>query len=138
MIQVEIRHTTADADSVQCFSAGSAEELVNKLRCAFGADEAAAQLIGLERKPRETARETSSADGGSVFTWEDDAQMIGLERKLRERRRRRRRSDEAVLLTIRRDLLAMRERALHGAGRRTLLRDIDYTIDQLDNVLAER
>ena len=107
MIQVEIRHTTADADSVQCFSAGSAEELVNKLRCAFGADEAAAQLIGLERK-------------------------------LRERRRRRRRSDEAVLLTIRRDLLAMRERALHGAGRRTLLRDIDYTIDQLDNVLAER
>ena len=105
MIQVEIRHTTADADSAQCFSAGSAEELVNKLRRAFGADEAAAQLIGLERKPRE---------------------------------RRRRRSDEAVLLTIRRDLLAMRERALRGAGRRTLLRDIDYTIDQLDNVLAER
>lgn len=136
MIQVEIRHTTADADSVQCFSAGSAEELVNKLRRAFGADEAAAQLIGLERKPRETARETSSADGGSVFTWEDDAQTIGLERKPRERRRGR--SDEAVLLTIRRDLLAMRERALRGAGRRTLLRDIDYTIDQLDNVLAER
>lgn len=45
--------------------------------------------------------------------------------------------DEATLLTLRRDLTSLREKVLKGAGRRATLRELDYTIDQLDNVLGE-
>lgn len=46
-------------------------------------------------------------------------------------------ADENALRTVRRDLMALREKLLAGAGRRALLREVDYTLDQLDNVLAE-
>jgi len=46
-------------------------------------------------------------------------------------------ADEATLLTLRRDLTSLREKVLKGAGRRAALRELDYTIDQLDNVLGE-
>lgn len=46
-------------------------------------------------------------------------------------------ADEATLLTLRRDLTSLREKVLKGVGRRATLRELDYTIDQLDNVLGE-
>jgi hypothetical protein len=46
-------------------------------------------------------------------------------------------ADEATLLTLRRDLTSLREKVLKGVGRRAALRELDYTIDQLDNVLGE-
>ena len=46
-------------------------------------------------------------------------------------------ADENALRTVRRDLMALREKLLAGAGRRALLREVDYTLDRLENVLAE-
>ena len=91
------------------------------------------ELFGLERKPGE--------GGGKE-------ELLGLERKPREGGRRwdrrdrcnkarRVRMDGSLACTVRRDLVAMRKKLLDGASRRDLLADVDYTIDQLDNLLAE-
>ena len=64
-----------------------------------------------------------------------DKGLLGLERKPSERKGKPMR--EAALLTLRSDLVSMRERLLKGAGRRATLADLDYTIDQLDNALGE-
>lgn len=64
-----------------------------------------------------------------------DKGLLGLERKPSERKGKPTR--EAALLTLRSDLVSMRERLLKGAGRRAMLADLDYTIDQLDNALGE-
>lgn len=70
-----------------------------------------------------------------LFTaWKDDG-LLGLERKPSERKGKPTR--EAALLTLRSDLVSMRARLLKGAGRRAMLADLDYTIDQLDNALGE-
>jgi len=76
-----------------------------------------------------------------------DSDLLGLDRRPREKpagrpatpkNRSWAENPENVLLTVRRDLLSQRERILAGTPRRELLREIDYTIDQLDNVLAEK
>ena len=64
-----------------------------------------------------------------------DKGLTGLERKPGERKGKP--TCEAALLTLRSDLVSMRERLLKGAGRRAMLADLDYTIDQLDNALGE-
>ena len=70
--------------------------------------------------------------------------LIGLERKPHERvaaagrpPEKATRSQESALLTLRDDLLEMRMRLLKGASRRATLRDLDYTVDRIDNLLAE-
>ena len=86
--------------------------LVDRLRgllCGKGEDRGE-DLAGLERKPSELA--SGLPDSHPVFR-------------------------EDILLTARRDLLSIRQAILRGASRTNLLREIDYTIDQLDNVLAE-
>lgn len=86
--------------------------LVDRLRsllCGQG-ERREEDLVGLERKPRERA----SVLPGSHPVFRED-----------------------ILLTARRDLLSIRQAVLRGASRTNLLREIDYTIDQLDNVLAE-
>ena len=74
----------------------------------------------------------------------DMEDLIGLERKPRERvatadrpPEKATRSQENALLTLREDLLEVRKHLLHGATRRDTLRDLDYTVDQIDNLLAE-
>ena len=76
-----------------------------------------------------------------------DSGLLGLDRTPREipagrpaapKNRSWAKNPENVLLTVRRDLMSQRERILAGTPRRELLREIDYTIDQLDNALAER
>lgn len=64
-----------------------------------------------------------------------DKGLTGLERKPGEHKGKPTR--EAALLTLRSDLVSMRERLLKGAGRKATLADLDYTIDQLDNALGE-
>ena len=86
--------------------------LVDRLRnllCGQG-ESREEDLVGLERKPRERA----SGLPGSHPVFRED-----------------------ILLTARRDLLSIRQAVLARASRTRLLREIDYTIDQLDNVLAE-
>lgn len=104
---------------------GSGSELLDRFMSALAADDKPADredLVGLERKPREMrgGRRCSCGCGHR-----------------REANRERTRADEAVLLTVRRDLMEMRDKALRGADANTLLGEIDYTIDQLDNALAE-
>lgn len=75
------------------------------------------ELLGLERKPHERVRTIdpkAAANGKPVA-----------------------RKAENILLTIREDLLEARKHLLHGATRRDTLRDLDYTVDQIDNLLAE-
>lgn len=75
------------------------------------------ELLGLERKPHERVRTIdpkAAANGKPVA-----------------------RKAENILLTIREDLLEARRHLLHGATRRDTLRDLDYTVDQIDNLLAE-
>lgn len=75
------------------------------------------ELLGLERKPHERVRTTgpkAAANGKPAA-----------------------RKAENILLTIREDLLEARKHLLHGATRRDTLRDLDYTVDQIDNLLAE-
>lgn len=71
-------------------------------------------------------------------------ELLGLERKPHERAatadrppEKAARSQENALLTLRDDLLETRKRLLKGASRRATLRDLDYTVDQIDNLLAE-
>ena len=64
-----------------------------------------------------------------------DEGLLGLELKPHERKGKATR--EATLLTLREDLASIWKKLLDGAGRTALLRDLDYTIDQLDNVLGE-
>ena len=101
----------------------------------------AAELDALCKKNRETRRP------------KDDDSLLGLDLKQREiargcpeiernakpgtRYRWTSQADENALRTVRRDLMAFREKLLAGAGRRALLREVDYTLDQLENVLAE-
>lgn len=101
--------------------ANSAEEVVEKLK------ELAAEsdLLGLERKPGEGETAPNKTNGGK-YRWEPNT--LGGKPP----------ADEATLLTIRRDLTALRERLLKGASRRAALRDVDYTIDQIDNILGEK
>ena len=100
-----------------------------------------AELDALCRKNKETRRP------------KDDDSLLGLSLKQREiaggypeiernarpgtRYRWTNSTDENALRTVRRDLTALREKLLAGAGRRALLREVDYTLDQLENVLAE-
>lgn len=103
--------------------ATSAEEAVEKLReLAAGSD-----LLGLDRKPGEGEATTvvRTRTNGGEYRWEPST--VGGKS-----------ADEATLLTIRRDLTALRERLLKGASRRAALRDVDYTIDQIDNILGEK
>ena len=71
--------------------------------------------------------------GGAAV--QDDSGLLGLERKPCERKAKP--MQESVLLTLREDLTGLRERMLKGVGRRAALRELDYTIDQLDNALGE-
>lgn len=82
------------------------------------------------RTPEEVADQLFAAMAGKK-----DGGLLGLERKPSERKGKT--TPEAALLTVRSDLVSMRERLLKGAGRRATLRDLDYTIDQLDNALGE-
>lgn len=75
-------------------------------------------------------------DVGQVKSDPKEDDLLGLERKSWERKERKY-VPEATLLTLREDLMSMRERLLKGAGRKATLRDLDYTIDQLDNALGE-
>lgn len=103
--------------------ADSAEEAVEKLKeLATGSD-----LLGLDRKPGEgeVAVGVRTRTNGGKYRWEPST--LGGKPP----------ADEATLLTVRRDLTALRERLLKGASRRAALRDVDYTIDQIDNVLGE-
>jgi hypothetical protein len=75
------------------------------------------ELLGLERRPGEGGRR-----------WD---------RRDRHNKAKRVRMDGSLACTVRRDLVALRKKLLDGAGRRDLLADVDYTIDQLDNLLAE-
>jgi len=90
------------------------------------------------------SKETAKAAGrllGEVIgdliggTASQDRELLGLERKPSERKGKP--TCEVALLTLRSDLVSMRERLLKGAGRKSTLADLDYTIDQLDNVLGE-
>ena len=74
------------------------------------------EMLGLDIRPNKTP--------GGKYKWEPST--LGG-----------RPADEATLLTLRRDLTSLREKVLKGAGRRATLRELDYTIDQLDNVLGE-
>ena len=85
----------------------------------------------------ETSRRTSADTLDQLLSsvGHGDEGLLGLERKPRERKGKATR--EATLLTLRSDLASMRAKLIEGAGRKALLRDLDYTIDQLDNVLGE-
>lgn len=74
-------------------------------------------------------------DVGQVKSNPKEDDLLGLERKPSERKGKT--TPEAVLLTVRSDLVSVRERLLKGVGRKATLRDLDYTIDQLDNALGE-
>ena len=76
------------------------------------------ELLGLERKPHERVRTIDP-------------------KKVVENGKPAARKAENILLTIREDLLEARKHLLHGATRRDTLRDLDYTVDQIDNLLAE-
>ena len=75
------------------------------------------ELLGLERKPHERVR---TIDPKAAANGKPVARKV-----------------ENILLTIREDLLEARKHLLHGATRRDTLRDLDYTVDQIDNLLAE-
>lgn len=75
------------------------------------------ELLGLERKPHERVR---TIDPKAAVNGKPVARKV-----------------ENILLTIREDLLEARKHLLHGATRRDTLRDLDYTVDQIDNLLAE-
>jgi hypothetical protein len=75
------------------------------------------ELLGLERKPHERVR---TIDPKAAANGKPVARKV-----------------ENILLTIRDDLLEARKHLLHGATRRDTLRDLDYTVDQIDNLLAE-
>lgn len=102
---------------------GSPDELLKELEKAIsgkgddclrsGKDD----LLGLERKPHERVRTIDPKAGASG--------------------KPAARKAENILLTIREDLLEARKHLLHGATRRDTLRDLDYTVDQIDNLLAE-
>ena len=98
---------------------GSPDELIEELEKAIsgkGADKPRPDmedLIGLERKPHERAAAADRSPENAA--------------RLREN----------ALLTLRDDLLETRKRLLKGASRRATLRDLDYTVDQIDNLLAE-
>lgn len=87
-------------------------------------------LLGLERKPHERVDNVDRGRG-------DVERDKGPKSPCRWRVARPGGASEDVLLTLRRDLLAARRRLLEGAGRRSVLLDLDYTIDQLDNALGE-
>lgn len=61
-------------------------------------------------------------------------EFLGLERKPTDSCAP---ATEDVLLTLRRDLLAIREGILNGEPSDKTLEDVNYTLDHLDNVLAE-
>lgn len=102
---------------------GSPDELIEELKKTLngkGADKPRPDtdnLIGLERKPRERVR---TIDPKAAANGKPVARKV-----------------ENILLTIREDLLEARKHLLHGATRRDTLRDLDYTVDQIDNLLAE-
>ena len=87
-------------------------------------------LLGLERKPHERVDNVDRGRG-------DVERDKGPKSPYRWRAARPGESSEGILLTLRRDLLAVRRRLLGGAGRKSVLFDLDYTIDQLDNALGE-
>lgn len=107
--------------------ADSPEELIAKLKETAGDGE---DLLGLERKPGENSGNGSRKPNAG---WDDESRKPDAKRV-----RPRRPDDESVLLTVRRDLVEARKRILKGEGRMTALCALDYTIDQLDSLLAER
>lgn len=110
-------------------SGGSLEECLGKLLELLGKEEPAGDkgkpsdegLLGLDRRPDDRIARNKAP---GKYRWEPSAQGGKP-------------ADEATLLTLRRDLTSLREKVLKGAGRRAMLLELDYTIDQLDNVLAE-
>ncbi len=46
-------------------------------------------------------------------------------------------ADESLLLTVRRDLMEIRESILKGTKPRRLLSQVDYVLDMLENALGE-
>lgn len=115
MIQVEVHR----------FTGSSLEEVLEQVAREFpGRPKAKSpeeEMLGLDRRPDDIARNKTP---GGKYKWEPNP--LGGKP-----------ADEATLLTLRRDLTSLREKVLKGAGRRATLRELDYTIDQLDNALAE-
>ena len=72
----------------------------------------------------------------------DNLDLLSLDSRPRRRhhcscpREKRRPSTESLLLTTRRDLLQARKALLDGHVR-LALHDVDYLIDQIDNILGE-
>lgn len=109
-------------------SGGSLDECLGKLLELLGEEPASNKstpsdedLFGLDRKPDDKIARSKPS---GKYKWEPST--LGGKP-----------ADEATLLTLRRDLTSLREKVLKGAGRRAMLLELDYTIDQLDNVLAE-
>lgn len=95
-----------------------------------------AKILTIQGTVEDLVKELSRLSGGAS----GDEDLLGLDRRPGEggpapEKPRARRS--RILLTLRRDLVSMREKLLNGAGRKALLGELDYTIDQLDNMLAE-
>ena len=101
-------------------SAGSAKELLEKLEKIVARD----GLLGLERKPGEDGETTPNRGRAAPYKWEPNTLCAKAH-------------DESTILTIRRDLVSLREKVLHGVRRVAVLRELDSTLDQLDNALAE-
>lgn len=107
----------------------SFDEVVEKVFELLGKEEPASDrskpsdedLFGLDRKPDDKIARSKPS---GKYRWEPSTPGGKP-------------ADEATLLTLRRDLTSLREKVLKGAGRRATLLELDYTIDQLDNVLAE-
>lgn len=117
MIRMEVRRITGD----------SIEECLEKLAEAEKREKVkplGEELLGLDRHKStgEIARDKGST---TPYRWEPSTLAA------------KRPADEATLLTLRRDLVSLREKMLKGVGRRVALLELDYTIDQLDNTLAE-
>lgn len=89
--------------------------------------------------------EEAMANLANAIKGPKDSGLLGLGRKPQEipagrpakPDRMNPRTREAILLTVRRDLTTIREKLLKGSSRKVVLGELDYTIDALDNALAE-
>ena len=101
---------------------------------------AAKHIVNAMKKVADEARRTAGpvAETDQVPTV-DARSLLGLLRKPAELGawRRKPAGREDLLLTVRRDLLRLRLMVLRGESHDKLLSEVDYTVDMLDNALAE-
>lgn len=98
---------------------------------------AAEHVVNALKKVADEARRAAT-EADQVPTV-DARSLLGLLRKPAEAGAGRKKptSREDLLLTVRRDLLRLRLLVLKGARHDELLSEVDYTVDMLDNALAE-